>query len=212
MVAERLGFDPDESLTIGQAVAGLNAYAKGVRRGIYTPEPASVKAERKKLPPEKVLHVAVLHRAVPMVQTDQGLRALKKDKPVSPASVRKYLASKFGDALPDVNAAMEKLAAAFTPEELGHRGYEFYEQFRPVIPSGVRGWGAPGDLDPARIRGLPFGADLWRHTTLLAATNPLFALVQPTLGVPLTRTTQLQGLVRPVHHKVRAPCRHSGFA
>lgn len=154
VVAERLGFDEDEALTIGQAVAGLNAYAKGVRLGIYTPEPESVKAERKKLPPEKVLHVDVLHRAVPMVQTDQGLRALKNDKPISPAAVRNYLASKFGDALPEVRAAMEKLAAAFTPEELGRRGYELYEAFRPSVPSGVKGWGAPGNLDLDKIRGL----------------------------------------------------------
>jgi hypothetical protein len=154
VVAERLGFDEDEALTIGQAVAGLNAYAKGVRLGIYTPEPESVKAERKKLPPEKVLHVDVLHRAVPMVRTDQGLRAINKDKPVAPASVRKYLESKFGDALPDVKASMEQLATAFTPEELGREGYELYEKFRPVVPAGVRGWGAPGELDVAKIRKL----------------------------------------------------------
>ncbi len=154
VVAERLGFDEDEALTIGQAVAGLNAHAKAVRLGLYKPEPESVKAERKKLPPEKVLHVDVLHRAVPMVRTDQGLRALKKDKPVSPASVRKYLASKLGDALPEVKAAMEQLAAAFTPDELGQRGYELYEQFRPVVPAGVKGWGAPGDLDLGKVRAL----------------------------------------------------------
>jgi hypothetical protein len=30
VVAERLGFAPDEALSLGRAVAGLNAYAKGV--------------------------------------------------------------------------------------------------------------------------------------------------------------------------------------
>ena len=30
VVAERLGFDRDEALTLGRAVAGLNAYSKGV--------------------------------------------------------------------------------------------------------------------------------------------------------------------------------------
>jgi len=29
VVAERLGFDRDEALTLGRAVAGLNTYAKG---------------------------------------------------------------------------------------------------------------------------------------------------------------------------------------
>jgi hypothetical protein len=92
-----------------------------------------------------------------LVRTEQGLRALRKDKQVSPASVRKYLASKFGDALPDVKAAMKLLATAFTPEELGQRGYELYEQFRPVIPAGVRGWGAKGNLDLGKIRALARG-------------------------------------------------------
>jgi hypothetical protein len=31
VVAERLGFDHDEAVILGKAVAGLNAYSKGVR-------------------------------------------------------------------------------------------------------------------------------------------------------------------------------------
>ena len=34
VVAEALGFAPDEALTLGKAVAGLNAQAKGRRLGI----------------------------------------------------------------------------------------------------------------------------------------------------------------------------------
>ena len=37
VVAERLGFDRDTALTLGQAVAGLSAYAKGVSLGIIEP-------------------------------------------------------------------------------------------------------------------------------------------------------------------------------
>jgi hypothetical protein len=154
VVAERLGFHEDEALTIGQAVAGLNAYAKGVRLGIYTPEPESLKEQRKKLEPQNVLRVDVLHRAVPVVQTEQGLRALNKGKVVSPASVRRYLVSKFGEALPEVKAAMEALAGSFSREDLARRAYELYEQFRPSVPPGVRGWGAPGDLDLEKVKAL----------------------------------------------------------
>jgi hypothetical protein len=154
VVAERLGFDVDEALTIGQAVSGLNAFSKGLRLGIYTPEPGSLKEQRRKLEPKNVLHVDVLHRAVPVVQTDHGLRALSKDKQVSPASVRRYLASKFGEALPEVKAAMEELAGSLSHEDLVHRAYGLYEQFRPVVPSGVRGWGAPGNLDLEKVRAL----------------------------------------------------------
>ena len=35
IVAERLGYKKDESLTFGKAVAGLNAQSKGKRLGIY---------------------------------------------------------------------------------------------------------------------------------------------------------------------------------
>ncbi len=37
VVAQRLGFDEDEALTLGKAVAGLTAQAKGRRLGIYKP-------------------------------------------------------------------------------------------------------------------------------------------------------------------------------
>ena len=37
VVAERLGFERDEALTLGRALAGLTAHAKGVRLGIFEP-------------------------------------------------------------------------------------------------------------------------------------------------------------------------------
>ncbi len=37
VVAQRLGFDADEALTLGKAVAGLNAQAKGRKLGIFKP-------------------------------------------------------------------------------------------------------------------------------------------------------------------------------
>jgi hypothetical protein len=36
-VAQRLGFAEDEALTLGKAVAGLNAQGKGRRLGIFKP-------------------------------------------------------------------------------------------------------------------------------------------------------------------------------
>jgi hypothetical protein len=158
VVAERLGFGEDEALTIGKAVAGLNAYAKGLRLGIYTPEPDGLKKERKKPPSEAVLHVDVLHRAVPVVRTKDGLRALSHDKPVTPDGVRRYLESKFGDSLPEARKAMEELAGSFPLEDLAARAYELYERLRPVVPPGVRGWGAAGDLDLEKLRALRRGA------------------------------------------------------
>ena len=50
VVAERLGFDRDEALTLGQTVAGLNAQAKGQRLGIF--EPGEKKSEQAREQPE----------------------------------------------------------------------------------------------------------------------------------------------------------------
>jgi hypothetical protein len=49
VVAERLGFRRDEALTLGRAVAGLNAYSKGVSLGLFRPSPKSLKERRKLL-------------------------------------------------------------------------------------------------------------------------------------------------------------------
>ena len=45
------------------------------------------------------LHVDLLGRAVPVVRTPDGLRAVNKGKPGNPARIEKYLAGKFGDRL-----------------------------------------------------------------------------------------------------------------
>jgi hypothetical protein len=58
-----------------------------------------------------------------------------KRNTIDPGGVERYLESKFLDALP----------------ELAQRGFGLYEQFRPVIPEGVQGWGAKGELDLGRI-------------------------------------------------------------
>jgi hypothetical protein len=154
VVAEHLGFDQDEALTMGRVVAGLNAYSKGRALGIYTPHPKTVKEERKRLEGEAVLHVDLLRRAVPVVRTPTGLRAVSKDKPVTPESVQRYLVSKFKESLSDVKAAMDALAASLSPSDLATRAYELYEQFRPAVPAGVKGWGAVGEFDLDKLRSL----------------------------------------------------------
>jgi hypothetical protein len=155
IVAERLGFTHDEALTLGRAVAGLNAYSKGKALGIFKPTPKEVQAKRAaKAKTKQVLQVELLHRAVPVVQTPEGLRALSREQPIAPSSVEKYLTSKFKDALDPVSAAMAQLADSRDAEELAANAYELYEQFRPAIPTGVAGWGAAGTLSLTRIRKL----------------------------------------------------------
>jgi hypothetical protein len=68
VVAKRLGFDRDEALSLGRAVAGLAARAKGVRIGIIEPTPKEIAEKRKKLEHREQLIVALLGRAVPVVK------------------------------------------------------------------------------------------------------------------------------------------------
>src|ERR1019366_254263 len=130
IVAERLGFTHDEALTLGRAVAGLNAYSKGRALGIFKPTPKDVRAKREaKAKGKEVLQVDLLHRAVPVVQTPEGLRALSKEQPIAGESVEKDLSTKFKDALGPVSAAMAYLADSRDPEELASEAYGLYEQF-----------------------------------------------------------------------------------
>ena len=151
VVAERLGFKPDEALSLGKALAGLNAQSKGQRLGIFKPTPKELKKVREQERGEE-FRVELLGRALPAVNTDQGVRAVVESKPIDPAGVERYLESKFGVALRDVRKAMTELADALKPDELAQRGFGLCEQFRPKIPEGVSGWGAKGELDLELIR------------------------------------------------------------
>ncbi len=153
VVAERLGFEHDEALTLGKAIAGLNAQAKGRSLGIYKPGKEGEK------PPKKAglgedFWVEVCGRTVPAQNTPDGVRAVVKNRAIRPESVRSYLEGKFGDDLARVTRAMTTLAHSMPPEDLADKTYSLYERFRPTIAPGQRGWGQRGALDPAMIRSL----------------------------------------------------------
>jgi len=153
VVAECLGFDRKEALSLGKAVAGLTAQSKGRRLGIFSPSTEAVRKARKEKR-GKEFFVEICGRSVPAINTPDGIRAVNKAKPVEPAGVERYLEGKFGEALPVVRAAMSALAKAFEPEQLGREALGLYEEFRPRIPQGVSGWGAKGEPDLNRVRAL----------------------------------------------------------
>jgi hypothetical protein len=154
VVAKRLGYEEETALTLGKAVAGLNAQSKGKKLGIYEEKSEDDKKEEKKKSAAKPEFIELLGRGVPAVKTPQGLRAALKGEPIHAESVQTYLEQKFKDDLDDTRKAMEKLAKAFTPKQLESKAYDLYEKFRPKIPEGVKGWGAKGELDLDYIRSL----------------------------------------------------------
>jgi len=154
VVARRQGHDEDTALTLGKAVAGLNAQTKGRSLGIYGPPKAMRDGKPKKVGLGEDFWVQVCGRPVPVKNTDDGVRAVVKDQPIEPDKVRKYLTGKFGDSLEAVTDAMQQLAAAFEPEDLEGAAFGLYEQFRPKIAKGQKGWGQKGELDLDLIRSL----------------------------------------------------------
>ncbi|MGH7121295.1 MAG: hypothetical protein ACREFP_20275 [Acetobacteraceae bacterium] len=154
VVAERLGFDWAEAMTLARAVAGLNAYSKGVHLGLFQPTPDAERERRKAAEAGATLRIALLGRAVPAVQTPEGVRALSKHRPIEPESVERYLRGKFGESFDEAKQAMERLASGLPPHDLALHAYHLYEQFRPTIPAGARGWGAQGQLDLDAIANL----------------------------------------------------------
>lgn len=162
VVAERLGYDEETALTLGKAVAGLNAQSKGRKLGIYEEKTEEEKKKEKlalskaegKKEPAKVEFIEVLGRDVPAVKTPRGLRAAINGEAIHAGSVESYLEKKFGEDLNEARAAMEKLAKAYTPKQLASKAYDLYEKFRPEIPEGKKGWGVKGELDLDHIRSL----------------------------------------------------------
>jgi len=86
VVAEVLGFEHDEALTLGRAVAGLNAYSKGVSLGLFQPTPKEVKEQRKKMRKEETVtfYTVPCRRNIPM----KGCGLLAEKAPFIPRACR----------------------------------------------------------------------------------------------------------------------------
>ena len=154
IVAERLGHTEAEALTLGKALAGLNAQSKGRRLGIYAPRPKSETPSGSAEPQTLSASVELMGRAIPVLRTRQGVRAADKGEAMDAAAVRRYLESKFGEQLAEVRQAMIELARSYPAAELADRAYGLYEKFRPQVPKGEKGWGAAGELDLTLLRRL----------------------------------------------------------
>lgn len=156
IVAERMGMSRDTALTLGQAVAGMTAYSKGVRLGIY----AAPEDRRDEPPPPKpagasaVHDVVLLGRRATVAVTKDGPRAIAKGELVKPEKIERYLASKFGEHVDSVREHMERLANSVPADVLNAEAFHLYEQFRPEVPSDEKGWGAKGILDLAKLDAL----------------------------------------------------------
>jgi|SRR5207245_4311406 len=84
VVSERLGFDFDEALSMGKAVAGLTAQSKGRLLGIFSPSPDAVRKAREQKRTEEFC-VELLGCHVPGINTPEGIHAVNKTKNSEPS-------------------------------------------------------------------------------------------------------------------------------
>ena len=150
IVAERLGHDEDAAITLGRAVAGASARVKARSIGL---EEGRDDAARPVAPKDAARTVRLLGREVPVVEHRGSDYAADRDQAASPQTARAYVEKAFGAHLPSVRRAMESLADSLAPAELNRTGFRLYEEFRPEVPPGTKGWGAKGVLDLGRISG-----------------------------------------------------------
>jgi hypothetical protein len=153
VVAQRLGFRWEESLSLGKALAVLNAQSKGLRLGIFKPHEEKTKAARERERGEQ-FWIELCGRRVAAKNTADGIRAVSGRAVVTAGSAQAYLETKFGDHLDAARAAMTTLANAYRPRDLAAEAFALYEAFRPAVPEGVKGWGVKGVLDLRKIRSL----------------------------------------------------------
>jgi len=152
VVAKRVGFEKDEALTIGKAVAGLTAQAKGRSLGIFHERPTEeIEKVRELREGMDAKSVPFMGRMIPCIMSEEGVRALAGTRPVDPRSVQRYLESKFGEHLSAVTGQLAALAETFEGDELLRQGMDVYMRLRPNVPKGKEGWGKQGLLDTAAI-------------------------------------------------------------
>jgi hypothetical protein len=152
IVAERLGHDADAAITLGRAVAGSSARVKARSIGLEEKHESNEPHDAAKRASLQTVHL--LGRDVPVIEHKGSQYALEHDNPVSPRVAHAYVERAFGAHLSRVRRAMEKLADSLAPGELNRTGFRLYEQFRPEVPAGAKGWGAKGLLDLQKIHGV----------------------------------------------------------
>ncbi|RPD67196.1 hypothetical protein L227DRAFT_619426 [Lentinus tigrinus ALCF2SS1-6] len=178
VVAERLGFQREEALSIASVYTEMNAISKGVSLGIYEPGTQKLKgadASRtgsqpyvelmgRRLtrcvyahpvhlatPPNDLTAFPVTQTRIPLYQTASSQwRGLSSGSPVAPASAFSYITRALRQTAPHIVGALRLLAASYAPAELNEKGFFLYADFRPEADS----WGQRGEVRCSKILSL----------------------------------------------------------
>ncbi|KAG2116110.1 uncharacterized protein F5147DRAFT_676008 [Suillus discolor] len=147
VVAERLGFEREEALSIASVYTEMNAISKGVSLGLFD------KSREKEIEPIKDStqpYVDLLGRR-PLYRTqNETWRALDNTSPALPSTAFSYISRAFRQTTPYVIGALRLLAESFSPPELNNKGFGLYAEFRPDVD----GWGKRGEVRCEQILSL----------------------------------------------------------
>ncbi|KAH0839871.1 hypothetical protein J3R83DRAFT_822 [Lanmaoa asiatica] len=160
VVAERLGFEREEALSIGKCwvtlsvvdhhqmcsliTAGsvyteMNAVAKGLSLGIVD---QSRKNDIEPISGGQQPYVDLMGRR-PLYQTQLSKwRALVRGSPAIPSTAFSYISRAFRQTTPHIIGALRLLAESYPPQELNKVGFSLYADFRPTVD----GWGERGEV------------------------------------------------------------------
>ncbi|KAJ7590908.1 hypothetical protein C8J56DRAFT_783011 [Mycena floridula] len=147
IVAERLGFQREEALSIASVYTEMNAISKGVSLGLQKKSQAKdLEASRGGSQP----YVELMGRR-PLYQTQSNQwRALSGANAVQPGSAFSYISRSFRQTTPHIIGALRLLANSFTPQELNVKAWSLYADFRPAGD----GWGQRSEVRCDTILGL----------------------------------------------------------
>ena len=98
----------------------------------------------------------LLGRAVPVVQTDEGLWALLGGEVVQSVKVLRKLREKFGETYDTVRKAMAAVARSYAPQELAAAAYGLWlaiqAEWLPKADARMAAWNAEFDARHGRSR------------------------------------------------------------
>ncbi|KII95106.1 hypothetical protein PLICRDRAFT_48075 [Plicaturopsis crispa FD-325 SS-3] len=144
VVAERMGFQREEALSIASVYTEMNAISKGVSLGIYKED----KKKNRDAPLGGTQpYVDIMGRRSLYQTQNSQWRALADDAPAQPSTAFSYISRALRQTTPHIVGALRLLAASYPPGELNAKGFALYADFRPEVD----GWGKRGEVNCERI-------------------------------------------------------------
>ncbi|KAK7060563.1 hypothetical protein VNI00_001329 [Paramarasmius palmivorus] len=166
VVAERMGFQREEALSIASVYTEMNALSKGVSLGIFEEgKDKGLDATKGGAQPYVefigrrmyVLNDLAIdpyiktgtYRPLYQSQTKQW-RALLNGVPAKPSAAFSYISRSFRQTTPHITGALRLLANSLTPGEINGKAWSLYCEFRPAVNE----WGKRSEVKCSTILGL----------------------------------------------------------